>query len=66
MYQNEISDYRLEDKQRKETKCIGCGAEKSLGTVVCWDCWYGRENGKPAYKYYTGDLSDWIKIKTSA
>ncbi len=45
---------------RASTRCPGCLASKSIGELVCWDCWKGR-NGRPALKHYTGDLAQWLE-----
>lgn len=63
MYINELKDYKLETEQRNKTKCIACGKWKSLGTVLCWDCWYDGNGNKPSYKYFDGNFMEWISIK---
>lgn len=49
-----------EDQARAEMYCRGCGENKDLGLVVCWNCFKYRTDVKPL-KYYSGDLSEWLK-----
>jgi hypothetical protein len=49
------------EQAREELRCRGCGHLKStLGMVVCWECFKGR-NGRPAFKYYTDTLAQWLR-----
>jgi hypothetical protein len=48
----------LERAMRNETKCRGCGSSKSVGCVVCWDCFKYRK--QLPFKYYEGTLQEWL------
>jgi hypothetical protein len=49
----------LEDTQREKTTCIACGEDKSIGLVVCWDCFKYRKN---PYKNTNLELREWLKV----
>ena len=38
--------------------CIGCGKEKAIGLVVCWDCFKCHTT---PLKYFEGDINEWLK-----
>ena len=52
------------DEARRLTTCPACGAEKTTGCIVCWNCFKYRTDKTPL-KYYEGskkedDLQDWL------
>lgn len=47
-----------ETKARKLDVCPGCGKPKSIGCIVCWDCFKGGDN---PFKYADISLLDWLK-----
>jgi predicted amidophosphoribosyltransferase len=49
-----------EKKYRNDTICPGCGKPKDTGLVVCWTCWSHTDN---PFKYFQGDIEEWLKSK---
>lgn len=47
-----------EEKIRNAKKCLGCGKEKQVNCLVCWDCFKYRKN---AFKYFRGSLFEWLE-----
>jgi len=48
------------EPERKEIVCKGCGKDKGLGLVVCWECFRG---GLTPFKYFNGSVLEWLKVK---
>ena len=46
-------------KARDSVKCGGCGAVKSVGCVVCWDCF---KRGTVPFKSFQGSYSQWLQV----
>jgi hypothetical protein len=44
-----------ENEARPGRLCV-CGAEKTVGAVVCWNCW---GDGKSPFKYFDGSFEQW-------
>lgn len=36
-----------DNKYRNQTTCAGCGRQKDIGLVVCWDCFKYRQDVTP-------------------
>jgi hypothetical protein len=49
-----------DEQARALTTCPGCKLPKTVGLVVCWPCFKGR-NGRPAFKVYHGTLAEWLQ-----
>ena len=45
-------------KARKLDVCTGCGEFKSIGCIVCWQCFKFGDN---PFKYADLSLLDWLK-----
>ena len=48
----------IETDLRKSTLCKGCGKSKSIGLVVCWDCFKYRDDN---YKNSGLNITDWLE-----
>lgn len=48
----------FEDGERANAVCIGCGAEKRPGLIVCWACW---SRHRIPFRKYPGSLLDWLR-----
>jgi hypothetical protein len=48
----------LEAEQRTKTTCIACGEDKSLGCIVCWNCFKYIDN---PFKESQLSLKEWLK-----
>jgi hypothetical protein len=50
-----------EEQARAFDVCVGCGASKEEGLVVCWECFKRREfpGGLAPLKYFGGGFGDW-------
>ena len=46
--------------ERMNTVCCGCGKPKSTGLIVCWACF---KSGPMPFKYFTGNVAEWLKAK---
>ena len=44
---------------RRSNRCYGCDKAKGQGGVLCWGCFKG---GKVPFKYFDGDLVDWLNV----
>ena len=55
---NNMEDQQATE-QRSSTICLGCFNDKSIGLVVCWDC-FKNDSTRPAYKYFMGTFSEWL------
>lgn len=54
-----MNNTQFEDLQKDKTTCLGCGNNKSLGLVVCWNCFKYRSDITPL-KYYNGSFQEWL------
>jgi hypothetical protein len=49
----------FEARERDNPICLGGGnTKKEPYIVVCWHCWSRADN---PFKYFQGDLADWLK-----
>lgn len=55
------ADTKLEELARTEETCRGCGNPKTIGLVVCWDCFKYRTDVTPL-KYYEGTFPEWLAV----
>lgn len=54
---SEAENSKFEDEERLKTICAGCGGDKQLDLVVCWNCY--KYSALP-FKYYEGGLKNWL------
>ena len=52
-----------DNEYRNQTTCAGCGRQKDIGLVVCWDCFKYRQDVTP-FKYFDGYIEDWLLTLT--
>jgi len=50
----------ITDKARNLDICVGCGEPKSIGCIVCWECFKYRQDVVP-YKYANKTLAEWLQ-----
>ena len=56
-----FTDKVTENELRRQTVCQGCGGQKDVGCVVCWDCFKYRQDVMP-FKWFQGDINEWLEM----
>ena len=57
-----------ESELRAGCTCVGCGAVKDAGLVVCWQCfkYHAPEPGVSCLKYFNGSTEEWQEMLAAA